>query len=120
MDKILLTGVHLTVNLGVPPEERSIPQEIVLDVEFEFDTRPAGESDDFKRTVDYAAVHTAIRSIATERPYSLIECMAERIAAAILARFPVESVRVLLKKPAALRGRKVDYPAVEILRRRHG
>ncbi|WP_321475794.1 dihydroneopterin aldolase [uncultured Paludibaculum sp.] len=119
MDKILLVGVHLTVNLGVPHEERSIPQEVILDLEMEFDTRPAGESDDFKQTVDYAAVHTTVRRVATERHYSLVECMAERIAAAVLLEFPVAGVRVLLKKPAALRARNVDYPAIEILRRRH-
>lgn len=120
MDKILLIGVHLTVNLGVPPEERSIPQEVVLDIELGFDTRPAGESDDFKKTVDYAAVHTVVRRVATEKPYSLVEAMAARIAAAVLEAFPIENVRVLLKKPAALRGRNVDYPAVEIIRRRDG
>ncbi|MBN9658299.1 MAG: dihydroneopterin aldolase [Acidobacteria bacterium] len=120
MDRIILRGVHLTVNLGVPPEERSIPQEIVLDLDVEFDTRPAGLSDDFNLTVDYAAMHTVVRRVATERHYSLVECMAERIAAALLAEFPIESVRVLLMKPAALRGRNVDYPAIEIVRRRHG
>lgn len=120
MDKILLNGVHLSVHLGVPPAERSLLQEIVLDVEMEFDTRPAGESDVFAQTVDYSAVHSTIRRVATEQPYSLVECMAERIAAAVLAEFPIESIRVLLKKPAALRARNVDCAAVEIVRRRHG
>jgi hypothetical protein len=36
----------------------------------------------------------------------------------VLERYKVESVRVLLRKPGALRGRGVDWAGVEIVRRR--
>jgi dihydroneopterin aldolase len=50
----------------------------------------------------------------------LIETIAEGVAAAVLAEFGTPRVRVLVKKPAALRALGVDYPAVEIERRRDG
>ena len=49
----------------------------------------------------------------------LIETLVEAMAARILERFPVMSVRILLKKPAALRHRGVGAAAVEIVRQRH-
>lgn len=118
MDRIVVNGARLTVHLGVPPHERAVEQEIVVDLEVGFDTRKAGRSDHFDDTIDYAALHETARRAATARPYSLVESMAEEIAAALLAQFPIESARVVLKKPGALRKRGVEWAGVEIERRR--
>lgn len=120
MDKILLHGVHLDVHLGVPDTERSLAQTVLIDLELSCDTRRAGESDHFHDTIDYSAVHRAVRGAATERPHALVEALAERIAAAVLAGFAVEAVRVRVRKPGALRDRQVDWAGVEIVRERHG
>ncbi|MBI5280758.1 MAG: dihydroneopterin aldolase [Candidatus Solibacter usitatus] len=120
MDKILLTGVHFEVHAGVPEDERAVPQTVIVDVECERDLRPAGLTDDFAKTTDYAAVHRTLRDAATSRPYALIETLAEVMAAAVLAQFDVESVRVLIRKPAALQAKRVDWAGVEIVRRRRG
>jgi dihydroneopterin aldolase len=118
MDKIIVSGARLSVHLGVPPHERSIAQEIVADIEVEFDIARASATDHFADTIDYAAIHETARLTATARPYSLVESMAESIAQAVLARHAVASVRVLIRKPAALRDRGVDWAGVEITRRR--
>ena len=118
MDKIIVSGAHLSVHIGVPPHERNIAQEVVLDIEVGFDVRRAAASDHFADTVDYAGILSAARDAATARPYSLVETMAESVAQAVLERYKVESVRVLLRKPGALRGRGVDWAGVEIVRRR--
>lgn len=120
-DKILLSGVHLDCRIGVPPEERERPQELIVDVELGMDVRRAGASDRFEDTVDYAAVRDAMARVAGKRPYSLVESLAESMAAAVLREFaPVESVRVLVRKPAALAHMRVDWPGVEITRSRNG
>lgn len=118
MDKILLNGVKLDVHIGVIEEERATAQTILADLELEYDVRSAGLSDDVTKTVDYAAVHQAVESAATGRRYALIEALAEAIAAAVLDRFEVDSVRVRIRKPGALRSRGVDWAGVEIIRRR--
>jgi len=118
MDKILLGGARLEVHLGVPEEERRQAQTVVVDLEMDFDIRAAAAADDFRLTVDYAAVHETLRRVASERPYALVECLAERLAAAVLDGFPVRSVRVRVKKPAALASRGVEFAGVEIVRER--
>lgn len=118
MDRIIVSGAHFSVHLGVPPHERSIAQEIVADIEVEFDTAHAGATDHFADTIDYAAIHETARLTATAHPYSLVESMAERIAGAVLGQHAVAAVRVLIRKPAALRDRGADWAGVEITRRR--
>ncbi len=120
MDRIFLHEIRLTVYLGVPAAERSRTQEVFLDADLGFDTRPAGLSDDVHLTIDYAAVLRTIHRVAVAHPYALIESMVERIAAAILEEFPAEEVRLRLRKPAALKAEGVGYAAVEIVRRRDG
>jgi dihydroneopterin aldolase len=119
-DKILLSGVHLDCHIGVPAEERARPQELILDIDMTFDLRAAGRSDHFGDTVDYLRVRDVAAQVAARRPYALVESLAESVAAEILASFPVESVRVLVRKPAALAQVRVDWPGVEIVRTRNG
>ncbi len=120
MDHIFLQEVRLQVLLGVTDDERSRPQEVLLDLEMDFDTRAAGLSDQLQDTVDYAAVHRTIERAATQHPYHLIEALAETIASEVLREFHFPRVRLLLRKPGALRHRQVGAAAVEIERRPHG
>ena len=120
-DKILLSGVHLVCHIGVPDEERAQAQGLILDLEMGVDLRRAGASDRFEDTVDYAAVREVMERVAGQRPYSLVEALAESLAAAVLEEFAtVESVRVLVRKPAALAHLRVEWPGVEIVRTRNG
>ncbi len=117
MDKVILSGARFRVRVGVTEQERARPQDIVVDAELHFDTREAGRTDDLRLTVDYAAVREALLA-ACEPPCALVETLAERMAAAVLDGFPVEAVRVLVRKPGALREQGVDWAGVEITRRR--
>lgn len=118
MDLIHLNGIELTLHLGVPLEERAVPQTISADIALEFDTRAAGATDDFQLTVDYAAVHAIAVRVAASRPFALVESLAAEIAAAVLAACPVQSVRILIRKPQALRAKGVAWAGVEIVRHR--
>jgi dihydropteroate synthase len=117
-DKILLSGVRLEVHLGVPEEERAGLQTIFADIEMNYDVLAAGLSDDFRKTIDYAAVHDTVQRVACGRPFALIEAMAEEMAAAVLAEYPAARVRVAIRKPEALRARGVEWAGVEIVRSR--
>lgn len=117
---ILLSGVRLESRVGVPEEERRSPQEVVVDVELQADTRRAAASDDPSDAVDYARVREVLAAVASERPRRLIETLAEDMARAVLREFAVARVRLLLRKPAALRRENVDYAGVEIVRERDG
>lgn len=119
MDRIFLHGIHLDVHLGVSELERGDEQEISVDVELEVDTRRAGGSDQVDDTIDYSAVHALVKHVACGHPHALVEALAERVATSVLARFPADVVWVRVRKPEALRDRRVDYAGLEIRRARH-
>lgn len=101
-DKILLTDLRLQGILGIEPEERQHPQEILVNVTAYADIRAAARSDDIADAVNYAAMAERIRQhVATGAPL-LVERLAEEIAGIILAEFNVTKVRVRVEKPAAL------------------
>lgn len=120
MDHVILHGARLEARIGVTEEERARPQELVIDLELETDTREAARTDDLAHSVDYAAVWRRTAGVAGRQPYALVETLAERIAAALLDGFPVRAVRVRVRKPGALRAEGVEWAGVEIERRRDG
>lgn len=102
MDKILLTDLRLHGLLGIEPEERQHPQEILVNVVAYADTRAAAGSDDIADAVNYAALAERIRQhVAAGAPF-LVERLAEEIAGIVLTEFNVTKVRVRVEKPGAV------------------
>jgi dihydroneopterin aldolase len=118
-DKIILHGMVFWGYHGANPEERTQGQRFVVDLELSTDLSHAGRSDDLDATVNYSAVFKVAREVVEGQPYNLIEAVAEKLAGAILARFPVESVRVRVRKPwAPVKNSVLDWVAAEIVRHR--
>jgi dihydroneopterin aldolase len=118
MDRVVIKGAKFLAHVGTGEEERGRPQEIEIDIDLWLDLRPAGGSDNYEHTVCYAKVHECVSTVIQSGVFALIETIAERSAAGILKAFPVERVRVTVKKPGALASRNVRHCAVRIERRR--
>lgn len=116
MDKIILEGMEVYGYHGVLPEEQTLGQRFTVDVELYLDLRPAGESDDPDRTVNYARVYELVEAVVGGTPHKLIEALAEALACAILERFPVAGTMVRVKKPQAPVPGRFAWMAVEIRR----
>jgi dUTP pyrophosphatase len=101
-DLIELRGLLFYGYHGALPEERSLGQRFEVDLRLGLDLGPAGRADDLGLTVNYAEVADAVRTVVEGSPVNLIEALAERIAARVLADFtPIRRVEVLVKKPSA-------------------
>lgn len=83
---------------GVTPEERARPQSLAVDLELDCQIDHAGASDDLCHTIDYAAVASRIVEIGTSRETHLLESIAEQLIAAIFAEFPVDRIKLWLRK----------------------
>ncbi|MFD6444646.1 2-amino-4-hydroxy-6-hydroxymethyldihydropteridine diphosphokinase [Promicromonospora sp. NPDC060204] len=101
LDQIQLSGVSARGYHGVLPSERQTGQEFRADVVLYLDTRPAAAGDDLAQTVSYADVAADVHDILKGDPADLVETVAERIAAAVLARPQIEAVDVRVHKPHA-------------------
>jgi dihydroneopterin aldolase len=97
-DQILVESLEILSVIGVPEEERARAQRLTvsLTLEPERDFRELGDA--IENTVDYFAVTEFVKALSMERPRQLIETLADEIAAALLARFPLRTVKVELRK----------------------
>jgi dihydroneopterin aldolase len=100
-DCIHIRGLTFHAFHGVNPEEAAQGQKFVIDADLFLALAPAGEADDLSLTVNYAQVVKTIKSIVTGERCLLIEALAERLSAALLAKYPLESVRLEVHKPQA-------------------
>lgn len=100
-DRIALTGITAVGHHGVFEHERRDGQPFIVDVVLHLDLRPAGQSDDLTQTAHYGELAEQVTKLITGDPLNLIEALAERIAAHVLASFPVNAVEVTVHKPKA-------------------
>lgn len=100
-DSITLTGLRAFAHHGVFDFERADGQEFVIDVVVSLDLRPAAGGDELGATMHYGELAEAVVAAVERDPVDLIETVAERIAAVVLANERAEAVRVTVHKPSA-------------------
>ncbi len=106
MDTIFISELKLDALIGIYAWEREVHQTLQLDIELAVDASRSAHSGRIGDTVDYAHVVKRISDIATAQHYTLIEKLAEEVAATILGEFSTPWVRVSIAKIAALRNVK--------------
>ncbi|MCS6712598.1 2-amino-4-hydroxy-6-hydroxymethyldihydropteridine diphosphokinase [Brachybacterium sp. EF45031] len=116
-DVIRLRGVRAHGHHGVLEHERRDGQEFLADVALHLALAPAARGDVLDRTVNYAEVAQILVEEITGPPVDLIETVAERAAARILAEHPlVRRLDLVLHKPSAPIPHPFTDVAVEITR----
>jgi 7,8-dihydroneopterin aldolase/epimerase/oxygenase len=90
-----LVGLEVFGRHGVDDDEREQGRIFLYDVALEV-VAPA--SDRLGDTVDYRAVAACVREVSDAREFRLIEFLAAAVAEELAARFPIERVRVRVRK----------------------
>ncbi|WP_285727064.1 dihydroneopterin aldolase [Psychromicrobium xiongbiense] len=101
LDRISLNGIGGTGYHGVFDHERREGQVFIVDVVLYTDFRAAAATDDLEKTVHYGLAANLVHGFIVGEPFKLIETLAERIAAGLLAGFPLAKVEVTVHKPQA-------------------
>jgi 7,8-dihydroneopterin aldolase/epimerase/oxygenase len=113
-DQIKLANVKLHPRIGVTLEERRNPQECEADLTIWGDFEAAAATDSIDKSIDYCRVLDEMHNVAGERDYVLIETLAYRITRSILQKFPINRVKIRLRKrPASLRN-QIDFVEIEV------
>jgi dihydroneopterin aldolase len=117
-DRIILENMLFYGYHGVLPAETSLGQRFAVSLAVECPQQTAGKTGELSDTLDYARIYAKVKEIMEGGPCRLLETLAEKIAAQVLALGAVR-VRVTVKKlhpplPGAL-----DFAAVEITRGKH-
>jgi len=103
-DRVFIEALEIECLIGIYDWERTIRQNVVLDIEMAFDNRVPAGSDAIEHTLDYKAVSKRLMQFVGDSSYGLVETLAEQCAAIILNEFNVAWVRLKLAKPGAVRG----------------
>ena len=104
MDRVFIEDLNVQTVIGIYDWEREIKQTVSLDLEMEFDILMAAETDSIEDALDYKAVSKRLIRFIEDSEFQLVEALAERCAAIVLAEFPVQWLRLKLSKPDAVRG----------------
>lgn len=118
-DLIRIKGLEFYAYHGVLPEESRLGQKFVIDLELSLDLGTAGRTDRVEDTVSYAEVAFNVQKIVQGERCALLECLAQRIADAVLKQFPCQAVRVTVHKPGAPVSLVFKDISVEIFRTRN-
>ncbi len=119
MDTIFVEAIEFYAYHGASDEEQNVGHRYVVDVELKFDTRKAGRLDDLNDTINYSRVAKRIVAIGTQEQFRLLEALASRMTDTILSEFPVEAVRLRVKKMTPPMNVIARAVGVEIYRERH-
>jgi FolB domain-containing protein len=102
-DRILIRDLLLRGIVGINPDERVKPQDILVNLVLHADTRRAGESDDIADCVNYRSVTKAVIAHVETSSWRTVEKLAAEIARIAVVDFGVARVEVRVEKPTALR-----------------
>ena len=103
MDKIIIKGLEAEAVIGVYDWERDITQKLLLDLELDWDNRPAAAGDDLSLALDYDRLSQRLLAFISASQYGLIETLAEAIARLIHDEFSVNRIWLTLYKPGAVK-----------------
>lgn len=101
LDQIRLVGIAAIGHHGVFEHERREGQRFVADVVVHLDTRRAAAGDDLAHTLHYGILAEQVAAVLAGDPADLVETVAERIAATVLAFPQAVAVDVSVHKPQA-------------------
>lgn len=102
MDIVYIEGLRADAVIGVYDWERSVRQQLVLDLELGSDNRRAAAGDRIEDALDYAAIAARLLAYIEDSEFQLIETLAEHLAAILLDEFAVPWLRLRLAKPGAV------------------
>jgi dihydroneopterin aldolase len=111
--RVELAGLEIPGRHGVEDWERETEQPFLYDLEL--DLAEPGD-DRLEETVDYREVVALVRELSESRQFQLLESLAAAVADALLERFPLERVRVRVRKPQVRLDVPVEHTAATVER----
>ncbi len=116
VDIIRLKNMIFYAHHGYYEAERELGQKFEVDIEVQCDFKPAAETDDLKKTIDYRKIYDISKEIFEKSKFKLIETVAERMAKQLLQLPGITNVRIRVRKPHVPLNGLLDFVEIEIFR----
>jgi len=116
--KVELSGLEVHGFHGVLAEERQHGQRFLVDVEVVPLEDLAARTDDIGDAVDYRTIVAVVQEISGGHTFHLLEAFCTALADGLLARLPISSATVTVRKPDVVLDLPVRHAAVTVGRYR--
>lgn len=116
-DLLLAHGMQFWGTHGHFPEENVFGQKFIIDAEASYDMDKVCYSDELEDCFSYATMYEITKRVVTGEQHKLLQKLAQRIADEINAAYPLDFVKVTVKKPFVSIGGVIDYTGVTIIRK---
>lgn len=97
-DQIHIEQLEVLARIGVTESERATPQRLTLSISIWPNAAFDDLEDDVHMATDYAALCGAARDFVSGRTDCLVETLATGLAAELLRTFPIDKVRLEVRK----------------------
>jgi len=101
-DRLSLRGLAVETLIGVYDWEQTIPQRLTFDLTLPTDATRGAQDDDLSEALDYGTLAEQIQAFCAEEHFQLIETLAERLCARLLADFDLPWLELTVHKPGAI------------------
>ena len=116
MDTIRLKNMQFYGFHGVDKSEKHLGGRFEVDVEMQLSLTNTCDSDDLNDTVNYERIYKTVNACVSKDKFYLIEALANSIAKDILINYPINSIKVRVRKPHAPVKGVLDTVEVELNR----
>lgn len=100
-DTLVITALTIATRIGVHEWEQRIEQKLLLDISIPVDLSIC--NNELANTIDYDALCQCVTAFIESRAFTLIETVAEQVAALIKETFNVMQLTVSVSKPNAIK-----------------
>ena len=100
---IRVKNLRLRTMIGVNEWERTQKQDVVIQIEYQYDADAASRSDAIAEAVDYKAMKQRILADVEQSQFNLLETLAEKVLTLVMRDSRVVRATVEVEKPHALR-----------------
>lgn len=97
-DRISVVGLSVETRIGVTDKERSLPQDVLIDIDINVDLSAAGATDDLNETIDYDSLVNEVAGFVRASECNLLERLAAQVADLVAAKSGVSGVTVRIGK----------------------
>ena len=97
-DEIHIEQLDIFTRIGVPEKERANSQKLTVSISFWPYQQTTDVADHIERTVNYSTVAEETKNFVRDQSLSLIETLADRLASHLLKSFPIQRVKIELRK----------------------
>src|SRR5215831_1122706 len=97
-DEIHIEQLEVSSVIGVSEHERKTPQRLTISISFWPRQQTRDLADKIDQTINYAIVAEETKRFVSHQAVNLIETLADRLAAHLLKNFPIQKIKVEIRK----------------------